>query len=82
MMSVAALPAPALPTPDVPVRSRRPSLSSVPRAPSHDTPDAWPDDAVGQAFRAGDERALAEAYRRWSAFLHTLALRSLRSADR
>ena len=78
MMSVAALPAPVLPAPDGPVRPRRPSLSSVPRVPTHDTPDAWPDDAVGQAFRAGDERALAEAYRRWSAFLHTLALRSLR----
>ncbi len=38
---------------------------------------SWDDDAVGRAFAAGDELALAEAFRRWSALMHTLALRSL-----
>ena len=58
-------------------RPRRPDLSTAPRATALDSPDAWTDDVVGRAFRAGDETALAEAYRRWSAFVHTLALRSL-----
>lgn len=45
-------------------------------------PALWDDTAVGRAFAAGDDTALAEAYRRWSAFVHTLALRALRdSAD-
>ena len=66
---------PAVPRP----RRRRP-LSSGPRTTALDAPDAWTDDHVGQAFRAGDEAALAQAYRRFGPFVHTLALRSLGDA--
>lgn len=40
-----------------------------------------PDDpaAVGAAFSAGDPAGLAEAYRRWSPIVYTIALRTLRS---
>jgi RNA polymerase sigma-70 factor (ECF subfamily) len=58
----------------------RATLDTVPRATALDSPHAWTDDAVGRAFRAGDEAALTEAFRRWGAFLHTLALRSLHDA--
>jgi len=42
-----------------------------------DPPATWADADVARRFGAGDEAALAEAYRRWSPLVHTLALRSL-----
>lgn len=57
---------------------RRGRTLSMP-SPLH-PPSSWDDDGVGRAFGAGDELGLAEAYRRWSPFVHTLALRSLRDA--
>nr|WP_251153045.1 sigma-70 family RNA polymerase sigma factor [Cellulosimicrobium sp. Marseille-Q4280] len=45
------------------------------------SPDTAVDDAdvalLGRRFADGDEEALAEAYRRWSTLVHTIALRSL-----
>lgn len=52
------------------------STDAVPLRPS----SSWDDDAVGRAFASGQEAALAEAYRRWAPFVHTLALRTLRDA--
>lgn len=40
-------------------------------------PDVLTDDEVGRGLRAGDEACLAEAYERWGALVHTVALRSL-----
>ena len=37
--------------------------------------------ALGRRFSAGDPEALPEAYRRWSALVHTIALRSTGSAE-
>ena len=39
--------------------------------------DAEAEALLNERFRAGDERALAELYRRWSPVVFTLALRSL-----
>ncbi len=40
-------------------------------------PSSWDDEALTRAFVAGDDEALAEAFHRWSALVHTLALRAL-----
>lgn len=56
---------------------RRIPLSTSAPALAGDEPATWEDHALGLAFLAGDESALAESYRRWSSFVHTLALRSL-----
>lgn len=38
-------------------------------------------DELGRAFATGDERAIGEAYRRWSSLVHTIAVRSLGNAS-
>ncbi|WP_248283289.1 RNA polymerase sigma factor [Cryobacterium arcticum] len=46
-------------------------------APLASTPDERDQARLVADFRAGDERALAEAYARWSSLVYTLAVRSL-----
>ncbi|KQN90852.1 RNA polymerase sigma factor [Arthrobacter sp. Leaf69] len=45
-----------------------------------EAPSAW-DAGLNESFAAGDETALAEAYRQFSPLVHTLALRSLRDSS-
>lgn len=58
--------------------ARRPALPD-PLVLPHPPPE-WDDDELARSFAAGDQRALAEAYRRCSTLVHTLALRALGSA--
>lgn len=69
-----------------PIRPRWPSPSTArARGRALDAENAAPDDPevdvrqLGRRFAGGDEAALVEAYRRWSALVHTIALRSLGS---
>lgn len=43
--------------------------------------DGWTDEAVAARFSSGDERALEEAYRRWSRLVYTVAMRATGSAE-
>lgn len=67
--------------PDPPSAGAAQSAEEGPGAPSPRTVDAaapvW-DAALNESFAAGNEKALAEAYRQFSPLVHTLALRSLR----
>ena len=52
-----------------------------PQAANGRDPDGEGVDELGAAFADGDENALAEAYRRWSVLVHSVALRSLGSVS-
>ncbi len=84
MMSVlTAAPAAGLrarPRPSTTTEPRRIVLSASPPTVPLDVREAWTDADLGQAFAQGEESALAEAFRRWSAFVHTLAFRALRDS--
>lgn len=67
------------PSPARPVTPRRTPLTDSPLPTTAEAPPTWLDADVGRRFRAGEEAALAEAYRRWSPLVHTLALRALGS---
>ena len=68
---------------DRPTRTRPATTRTAPEhgGPELSSPDTAVDDAdvalLGRRFADGDEEALAEAYRRWSTLVHTIALRSL-----
>lgn len=55
--------------------------SSVPTGVPAGRPAEWDDATVASALGSGDERALAEAFRRWSPLVHGLARRRLSEPD-
>ena len=64
---------PAVPAPDA-----EPGLQVVPSPRTSTDPEVV---ELGRRFAAGDPEALPEAYRRWSALVHTMALRSTGSSE-
>ena len=63
-----------------PARRRRSALTASRLPLSGPDLDAPSDEDLGRRFRAGDEAALAVAYRRWGPLVHSLAQRSLRDS--